>query len=368
MPLLSICIPTYNRAELLRSTLAAVVPQIKGLEDEVELVVSDNCSVDHTKAVVDSFMESCPISYYRNKENIGFGRNIALLTGTLARGEYCWIIGDDDTIREGGVRKVVEILKMHPELDYVYVNYCPQIPFPNSDKDSTSDTDLDLSGLGNKDRREKRVDRWEQLLEEDVSFLTPIFCSVFRLSLWREAMRGLRIGVTPTNAVNLYPQTIILAKAMLGKPSWSTGYPWVANGLTISWTHLRPLIALVCQDLFDTLEDVGIDPKSLRTHRRHYLRISAQFLADVVNNPETQKPDGFSFRNFVFKYFEYGELTGFLLFLACIDIRRGFRKYPMISAIALGATPLVLIICGVLVVRNQYNMRERLRARKKPSF
>jgi hypothetical protein len=345
----------------LRSTLAAVVPQVKDLEDEVEIVVSDNCSVDHTKVVVDSFLESCPISYHRNEENIGFGRNIALLTGSLARGEYCWIIGDDDTIREGGVRRVVEILKTHPELDYVYVNYCPQIPSPNENKSLASDAKVEWPGIGNKDRREKRVNRWEQLLEEDESFLTPIFCSVFRLSLWREAMSALQIGTAPTNAVNLFPQTIILAKAMSGKPSWSTGYPWLSNGLTLSWTDLRPLVALVCQDLFDILEEVGIDPKYLRTNRRLNLIYCAQFLADMVNSPETQKPDGFNFRGFVFRYFEHGELIGFLVFLACIDIRRGFRKYPVISTIALGTTPLVLLTRGVLILRNQYDMRERLR-------
>jgi len=358
-PLLSICIPSYNRAELLRSTLSAVVPQVKDLEDEVELVVSDNCSVDHTKAVVDSFMGSCPISYHRNNENIGYGRNIALLTGRLARGEYCWIIGDDDTIREGGVGKVVEILKAHPELDYVYVNYCTQIPLPKENKNSTPVTDVEWPMLGNKDRRERRVDRWEQLLEEDRCFLSAIFSSVFRLSLWREALSGLHIGTTPTNVVNVFPQSVILAKAMVGKPCWSTGNPLVVYGLRISYTDWYPLIVLVFQDLFDVLEELGVDPKYLRTHRRNSLRGSGRFLADIVQNPDAQKPEEFSFRDFVFKYFEYGELKGFLLFLSNINIRRGFRKYPMISTIAMGATPLVFLVRGFLILRNQRNMRER---------
>ena len=52
-PLLSICIPTYNRAELLRSALLSLVPQVKESGGEVELVVSDNCSTDDTRRVVE---------------------------------------------------------------------------------------------------------------------------------------------------------------------------------------------------------------------------------------------------------------------------------------------------------------------------
>ena len=358
MPLLSICIPSYNRAELLRSTLSAVVPQVKDLEDDVELVVSDNCSVDHTKAVVDSFMESCPISYHRNNENIGVARNVALLIGKLARGEYCWIIGDDDTICEGGVGKVVEILKAHPELDYVYVNYCTQIPFPRENKNSTPVTDVEWPNLGNKDRRERRVDRWEQLLEEDRGCHSAIFSSVFRLSLCRGALSGLHIGTTLTNVNTVFPQTIILAKTMVGKPCWSTGNPLVVYGPRISYTDDVPVVILLFQDLFDVLEELGVDPKYLRTHRRNYLRNSGQFLADIVQNPDAQKPEEFSFRDFVFKYFEYGELIGFLFFLANINIRRGFRKYPMISTIAMGARPLVLLIRRFRILQNERNMQE----------
>lgn len=358
MPLLSICIPSYNRAELLRSTLSAVVPQVRDFKDDVELVVSDNCSVDHTKAVVDSFMESCPISYHRNNDNLGPGRNIALLIGKLARGEYCWIIGDDDTICEGGVGKIVEILKAHPELDYVYVNYCTQIPFPRENKNSTPVTDVEWPNLGNKDRRERRVDRWEQLLEEDRCHLSATFSSVFRLSLCRGALSGLHIRTALTNVDTAYPHTIALAKTMVGKPCWSTGSPLVIYGLRISYTDRYPLIVLVLQDLFDILEELGVDPKYLRTHRRNLLRSSGRFLADIVQNPDAQKPEEFNFRDFVFKFFEYGELIGFLLFLANINIRRGFRKYPMISTIAMCAGPLVLLFRGFKILRNERNMRE----------
>jgi len=355
-PLLSICIPTFNQAELLRLTLSTIVPQVRELEGEVELVVSDNCSDDHTRTVVDSFMQLCPINYHRNNENIGIGRNIALLTGRLARGEFCWLIGDD-IIREGGVRKVVEILKAHPELDYVYVNYCQQTEIPKENEIAAPDTGIEWPGLGTRDLREKRVDRWEELLEEDSCCLTAIYSSVFRLSLWREAMSSLNIGPTLTNVDTVYPQTIILAKTMLGKPCRSTGYPWVAFGTKYSHTDYFPPVVLLCQNLLDVLEELGVDPKYLRTHRRGYLRVAARYLPEVAQNPKTPRPDIFSFWDFLFRYFENRELVGFFIFLWVFEIRKGFREYPAISVIAMCARPLVLLVRQVRILRNARNVQ-----------
>lgn len=102
-PILSICIPTYNRAELLRSALLSLAPQVKELGDEIELIVSDNCSPDHTKDIVEWAQQYGPVHYHRNDENIGAARNILNLVNKLACGEFCWILGDDDFVRPGGV-------------------------------------------------------------------------------------------------------------------------------------------------------------------------------------------------------------------------------------------------------------------------
>ena len=69
-PLLSICIPTYNRAAYLRQCVDAIVGQ-EGFDDRLEVVISDNCSTDDTQAVSLEYQEKHPnIHYYRNEENI----------------------------------------------------------------------------------------------------------------------------------------------------------------------------------------------------------------------------------------------------------------------------------------------------------
>ena len=60
MTLLSICIPTYNRAEYLKKTLESIVWQRDFLSKDVEVVISDNCSTDDTASVVAKFVEKYP--------------------------------------------------------------------------------------------------------------------------------------------------------------------------------------------------------------------------------------------------------------------------------------------------------------------
>src|SRR4030095_6701459 len=98
-PLLSICIPTYNRAERLRVMLQAVLPQVAAHADKVELWISDNASSDHTPQVVADAHVLGPLQYSRNSSNLGIVGNLITLTSELARGEFVWGLGDDDLLR-----------------------------------------------------------------------------------------------------------------------------------------------------------------------------------------------------------------------------------------------------------------------------
>lgn len=70
-PLLSICIPTYNRAEYLAKSLNTLVCLPEFNSSEVEVVISDNASTDDTQEVVKSYSNKhYNIHYYRNNENI----------------------------------------------------------------------------------------------------------------------------------------------------------------------------------------------------------------------------------------------------------------------------------------------------------
>ncbi len=69
---LSICIPTFNRSSYLKRTLDSIVQQ-KYFQDtnDVEIVISDNCSTDSTESISRTYVDLYPgkIVYSRNAEN-----------------------------------------------------------------------------------------------------------------------------------------------------------------------------------------------------------------------------------------------------------------------------------------------------------
>ena len=105
-PLLTIAVPTYNRANCLRELLSRLADQLKN-EPRVELIISDNASPDETPAVVADFVaHGLKVRYIRNSENIGPDANF-LQCFEQASGKYVWLFSDDDLIVPGGVSKIV---------------------------------------------------------------------------------------------------------------------------------------------------------------------------------------------------------------------------------------------------------------------
>lgn len=98
--LLSICIPTYNRAPVLEKMLKSIVDQ---LDDEIEIVISDNCSTDNTEAVCKKYAEKFEnIMYYRNEVNIRDANfSLSLDRGT---GAYLKLMKDNLEMTEGSLR------------------------------------------------------------------------------------------------------------------------------------------------------------------------------------------------------------------------------------------------------------------------
>jgi abequosyltransferase len=106
-PILSICIPTYNRSVCLGECLESVLSSAKGYEEQIEVLISDDASTDDTVTVINEFKKrSCMIRYHRNGTNLGMMRNIYAVAG-LASGEYIWILGDDDKITGEAVSSVL---------------------------------------------------------------------------------------------------------------------------------------------------------------------------------------------------------------------------------------------------------------------
>jgi glycosyltransferase involved in cell wall biosynthesis len=111
---LTVAIPTYNRAPILRTTVNRV---LRHTDAEVSVQIVDNHSSDDTRQVIEEIVSLNPsrsIRYARNPCNIGGDANI-LRCLELSTTGWVWILGDDDSPAEDFQRIILEKIASYPE-------------------------------------------------------------------------------------------------------------------------------------------------------------------------------------------------------------------------------------------------------------
>ena len=107
LPLVTIAIPTYNRADFyLPQALRCALNQTYA---NLEIIVSDNCSTDGTKALV-SGIEDSRLRYFRHELNIGANNNFNFCF-EQAKGSYVLLLHDDDMIDPDFVTSCIDAAK-----------------------------------------------------------------------------------------------------------------------------------------------------------------------------------------------------------------------------------------------------------------
>lgn len=112
-PLLSICIPTYNRASYLEGAILNIITD-NAFGDEVEIIISDNASTDNTEEIAKKYTQKhYNIKYYKNEENIR-DKNFML---ALQRGNglYRRLFNDTLRFKEGALQKMLDIIRISPQ-------------------------------------------------------------------------------------------------------------------------------------------------------------------------------------------------------------------------------------------------------------
>lgn len=110
LPLVTIAIPTYNRAatylpQAFQSALEQTYPNI-------EIIVADNGSSDGTRELIESYRDP-RVRYYRQDTNIAPNDNFNFCL-RLARGEYFQLLLDDEQIDRNFVEVCLRAAKMRP--------------------------------------------------------------------------------------------------------------------------------------------------------------------------------------------------------------------------------------------------------------
>ena len=94
-PLVSIVIPVFNRANLIKDCIDSALSQTYS---NIEIIIYDNCSTDDTWAIVQQFAERCKnIKVFQQIENVGPVRNWYSAI-SMANGELVKVLFSDDLI------------------------------------------------------------------------------------------------------------------------------------------------------------------------------------------------------------------------------------------------------------------------------
>ncbi|MBE9168088.1 glycosyltransferase [Pleurocapsales cyanobacterium LEGE 06147] len=114
MPKVSICIPTYNRAQYLQYAVNSVLRQTY---TNFELIICDDGSTDNTAEIVAQW-DDPRLRYLRHPHNIG--RSCNMRSGfDAAVGDYFIKFDDDDGLTPQFLAKTVAVLDAHREIDFV---------------------------------------------------------------------------------------------------------------------------------------------------------------------------------------------------------------------------------------------------------
>jgi glycosyltransferase involved in cell wall biosynthesis len=118
-PLLSICIPTYNRRLQLKECLDRLIPQAQ--KYFIPIYISDNASRDGTEELIAGYQQKYSLLFY-TKHDVNSGLDINMLRViSMANSLYAWWLGDDDIIENDGIKHLLEILD-EKKFSFVLVN------------------------------------------------------------------------------------------------------------------------------------------------------------------------------------------------------------------------------------------------------
>ena len=112
-PLVSVIIPTWNRAHMIKNALDSVFSQDY---PNLEVIVVDDGSTDAIREALSPYPD---VFFFLLSKHTGqcSARNFGL---NEAHGKYIQLLDSDDALLPGAIKKHVEFLEAHPDIDLVY--------------------------------------------------------------------------------------------------------------------------------------------------------------------------------------------------------------------------------------------------------
>ena len=117
VPLVSICIPTFNGEKFIAEAMDSAITQTY---PNLEIIVSDDASQDATLVIVESFKSktSIPITIYHHKpKGIGANWNYCV---TKTSGDYIKFLFQDDVLKSNTIETMMDMALKKPKVGLVY--------------------------------------------------------------------------------------------------------------------------------------------------------------------------------------------------------------------------------------------------------
>lgn len=274
-PVLSICVPTYNAVGLLRNMLHELLPQARALGGRVEVLVGDDASTDGTETFLAQLEKFPGLHLSRNPKNLGIQGNFHNLIYGKAKGEFIWVLGQDDTPTPGSLDRLVKVLDANPDLDAFYLNY--HLSRKDGDETLVSDT------------VDRRVERWQDLIQDSGWLGTGAFVHVIRARLWKEYWeKNPPNGPDFTSLHLTYPHCCLIAERCLNRPAFLVATPALRlTAGSATWHKTRfPVYARHTPECLNYFRSHGLSKRAYGYHARWVYDRASWVLREKLNEKE----------------------------------------------------------------------------------
>ncbi|HQU08981.1 MAG TPA: glycosyltransferase family 2 protein [Opitutales bacterium] len=280
-PILSICIPSKGKSLWLKYLLEQLLPEAQSLAGAVEIVVSDNASSDQTPQILANLQAQYPtiLRYERQPSTLGMFDNFQKAL-QLAQGTYAWVLGNDDYLRVGTLKKIITVLKSNTNIDYLHINCSFFSPGPTPEK--TPELQAAIQNPISQ-CNEYALDSVREVVDRDPSCFTPIYCSIVRRKYWVDCCKE-AIGLeTFSSTAAVVPHAVHLVKHLLDKPAYYLGGDFILASRAVTWPeHMAIYVFEYLPDIFHRLEEQGINRKIIDNHRRTLLKSNQYLLSQLL--------------------------------------------------------------------------------------
>lgn len=232
-PRLSICIATLDRGAFIGETLDTIIGQLR---EDVELVIVDGASRDNTAEVVGVYVARDPrVRYVRLPVASGVDQDYDIAV-SHARGDYIWLMTDDDLLKPGAVDQVLRELDGTVELVIVNTEV-RTVDFGSALRDAlvARTTDADYA-----------PEDADRLLVDTAHALSFIGCVVISRSFWYARDRAAYYGSLFIHVGVIFqgrtPRTRVIAEPLIviryGNAMWTPrGFEiWMFKWPSLVWS------------------------------------------------------------------------------------------------------------------------------------